>query len=176
MQIKKCPITPPECTWYLAIILKKCKCRKSNKNQRIALFYFNPLRTCVQRSPLSGKQNTSASTHWDGNNSGNHTKRAGVGKGMSKTASRFKQILNAIHIIALMGSLLIALPVSAILQETRGCTMKGSALFSSCASPSMAGETSTRGKMPAKPCPILQLRVELVLRSEEHTSELQSQR
>ena len=81
---------------------------------------------------------------------------------MNKTSNPFKQISNSIHVAALIGSLFIALPVSAILQEARGCTMNGTAMLTTCAPASIAGESSIKEKSPAKPCPLLQLRAGLV--------------
>lgn len=84
---------------------------------------------------------------------------------MNKTSNRFKQISNSIHVVALVGSLFIALPVSAILQEARGCTMNGTTILTTCTPASIAGESSITEKSPAKPCPLLQLRAGLVFSS-----------
>ena len=69
--------------------------------------------------------------------------------------------------MALIGSVVIVLPVSTIFHEAEGHSFSGSPNFHSCTSGVTAGRAGT---LPAKSCPVLELRAGLALFSLKPTS------
>lgn len=77
----------------------------------------------------------------------------------------FKMPSISIRIAALIGSLVLVLPISVILGGTEGHTMIVSMMTHSCFSGQAQGESKHTSKVPARNCPVLELRAALALLS-----------
>jgi hypothetical protein len=97
--------------------------------------------------------------------SGNNTGCLVVDTERREIAMMLKLPLKSIRIVALVGSLVLVLPVSAIFHTTGGLAINGSIVTHSRVSEPTLGKPVHSRKLPVKNCPVLELRAGLALLS-----------